>query len=83
MIIYLETLICRLRSPDAVAVRLDKMIQNIRNIQAPNMHGEKACDMLLIAHGHVLRAFVKLWLQYPIDMSLSLMLEPGGIGVLR
>ena len=47
------------------------------------MHGEKACDVVLISHGHLLRAFVKRWLKLPMDMPLSLMLEPGGIGVLR
>ena len=47
------------------------------------MHGEKDCNVILVAHGHILRAFIKRWLKYPLDMPLSLMLEPGAIGILR
>lgn len=71
------------RAPEEVAVRLDDLIKEIHAIQSPYMHGEKACNVLLIAHGHILRAFVKRWLKLPLDMPLSLMLEPGGIGILR
>ena len=35
-----------------------------------------------IAHGHILRAFTKRWLKYPMDFPLSMMIEPGGIGTL-
>ncbi|KAI4146206.1 MAG: hypothetical protein LQ341_002153 [Variospora aurantia] len=36
-----------------VAARLDTLIKHIRDVQAPNMHGEteKACDIVLISHG--------------------------------
>jgi broad specificity phosphatase PhoE len=48
------------------------------------MHGEPGpADIVLVAHGHLLRAFVKRWLGYPLEFPLSLMLEPGAIGVLR
>jgi sedoheptulose-bisphosphatase len=47
------------------------------------MHGESPADVVVIAHGHSLRAFVKRWLKYPMDFPLSMMLEPGGIGILR
>lgn len=46
------------------------------------MHGESPCDVLLVAHGHLLRAFVKRWLRYPMGFPLSMMLEPGGVGAL-
>ncbi|KAL8953795.1 MAG: hypothetical protein Q9222_000360 [Ikaeria aurantiellina] len=69
-------------SADAVTARLDALISAIRDVQAPNMHGEKAADVLLISHGHLLRALVKRWLQFPMGTSLSLMHEPGGIGIL-
>lgn len=36
-----------------------------------------------IAHGHILRAFTKRWLRYPLEFPLSMMLEPGGVGILR
>lgn len=48
------------------------------------MHGEPGpADVVLVAHGHILRAFVKRWLGHPLDFPLSLMLEPGAIGILR
>lgn len=47
------------------------------------MHGEKGCDVVLLSHGHLLRAFVKRWVQHPFEMPLPLMLEPGEFGVLR
>lgn len=46
------------------------------------MHGEKAVDVVLIAHGHILRAFAKRWLGFPLATSLPMMLEPGAVGVL-
>jgi broad specificity phosphatase PhoE len=46
------------------------------------MHGEAPADILLVAHGHLLRAFVKRWLGYEMEFPLSLMLEPGGVGIL-
>jgi broad specificity phosphatase PhoE len=71
------------RTAQQVTARLDSLIEEIHAFQAPNMHGEKACDVVLVAHGHLLRAFVKRWLKYPMEFPLSMMLEPGGIGVLR
>ena len=71
------------RKPEEVTERLDNLIEEIHAIQGPYMHGGEACNVMLVAHGHILRAFVKRWLQHPLEMPLSLMLEPGGIGVLR
>ena len=71
------------RTPGEVTARLDSLIREIYAVQGPYMHGEKDCNVILVAHGHILRAFVKRWLKYPLDMPLSLMLEPGGIGILR
>lgn len=46
-------------SPGEVSTRLDKIINKIREIQGPYMHGEKAVDVVIIGHGHILRAFTK------------------------
>jgi len=46
------------------------------------MHGEKAVDVVLIAHGHILRAFAKRWIGFALGMRLPMMLEPGAVGVL-
>ncbi|KAL8674276.1 MAG: hypothetical protein Q9168_001343 [Polycauliona sp. 1 TL-2023] len=69
-------------SAAAVTARLDTLIGKIHELQRPNMHGERDCDVVLVSHGHLLRALIKRWLSYPLAMPLSLMLEPGGIGVL-
>lgn len=71
------------RSPEEVTDRIDNLIQEIRSIHRGNMHGENPCDIILVAHGHLLRAFTKRWLGYPMEFPLSLMLEPGAVGVLR
>ncbi len=66
-------------TPDTL---LDVLIDQIYAIQLPNMHGEASADIVLIAHGNLLRGFVKRWLKYPVGFSLSLMLEPGAVGTL-
>jgi len=67
-------------TPEQVTARLDHLIQKIKDIQRPNMHGENDSDIVLVAHGHILRAFVKRWLGYGLGFPLSMMLEPGGVG---
>jgi len=67
-------------SPEQVTARLDSLIPKIQEIQRPNMHGESRADVILVAHGHILRAFVKRWLRYDLAFPLSMMLEPGGVG---
>lgn len=65
-----------------MTARLDELISKIHALQAPNMYGEAPADVVLVAHGHLLRAFVKRWLKYPMGFPLSLMLEPGAVGIL-
>ncbi|KAI1630616.1 phosphoglycerate mutase [Biscogniauxia mediterranea] len=69
-------------SAQEVTARLDGLVSEIRNIQGPYMNGEQPVDVVLVAHGHILRAFVKRWLRYPLDAPLPMMLSPGAIGVL-
>ncbi|EXJ54891.1 uncharacterized protein A1O5_12957 [Cladophialophora psammophila CBS 110553] len=73
-------------SPQQVAERLDRLIAQIKEVQAPHMNGEKPVDVVLVglhpntangysaptnltfeqvAHGLILRCFVKRWLKYP------------------
>lgn len=42
----------------------------------------KARD-LQVAHGLILRCFVKRWIGFPIDFHIPMMLAPGAITVLR
>ena len=70
-------------SAQQVTDRLDGLIKKIHDIQSAYMHGEKPVDVLLVAHGHLLRAFTKRWLKYSMETPLSMMMEPGGVGILR
>ncbi len=36
-----------------------------------------------VAHGLILRCFVKRWLGFSVDFTLQMMLAPGAIAVLR
>ena len=69
-------------SPVQITARIDSLIKDIRDIQGPNMNGESPADVVIVAHGHFTRCFAKRWLGYPLDFGLSLMMEPGGVGVL-
>lgn len=69
-------------SAKEVSDRLDRIIAKIREIQGPYMHGEKGVDVVLIAHGHILRAFAKRWIDFDMAMRFPLMLGPGAVGVL-
>lgn len=71
------------RSPQEVTDRIDDLIREIRAFQKDGMRGEKPSDVVLVAHGHLLRAFTKRWLGYPLEFPLALMLDPGAVGVLR
>lgn len=72
-----------LRSAQEVSDRIDDLIREIRSFHKDNMHGESSSDVVLVAHGHLLRAFTKRWLGYPLEFPLALMLDPGAVGVLR
>ncbi|KAF2415859.1 putative phosphoglycerate mutase [Tothia fuscella] len=65
-----------------ITERLDRLISQIKEIQQPYMHGEKPVDVLLVAHGLILRCFTKRWIGLSIDNPLPIMFEPGAISVL-
>ncbi|KAK4451187.1 phosphoglycerate mutase [Podospora aff. communis PSN243] len=67
---------------EQVTERVDRVIKAIREIQGPCMSGQGAADVLVVAHGVILRAFVMRWLGYPLEMPLNMMLAPGAVGVL-
>lgn len=70
------------RTPIQVQERLDRLIGNIKKIQEPFIHGGAAPDVLVVAHGHILRAFTKRWLEWEMKFPFTMMMEPGAIGVL-
>lgn len=73
------------RSPQDVENRLDALISEIKEkYHRPSLEhpdGEKG-DVLVVAHGHILRAFAMRWTGKPLTET-SLILEAGGIGTLR
>ncbi|CAL5869027.1 uncharacterized protein PFLUO_LOCUS3255 [Penicillium psychrofluorescens] len=71
-------------SPQDVENRLDALISEIKEkYHRPSLEhpdGEKG-DVLVVAHGHILRAFAMRWTGKPLTET-SLILEAGGIGTL-
>lgn len=66
-------------SAQQVADRLDRMISKITRLQGEAQEQNRRMDIVIVAHGHILRAFVKRWLGLSLDTRLELMLEPGGV----
>lgn len=75
-------------SPGDIEKRLDGVISEIREkFHRPHMEGTAAkdgsCgDVLVLAHGHILRAFAMRWVGKPLT-DTALLLEAGGVGTLR
>ncbi|KAF2454653.1 histidine phosphatase superfamily [Lineolata rhizophorae] len=73
-------------SPIDVTNRLDRIIRDIRTrfheaaIGKPKHGGP--CDVLVVAHGHILRAFAARWVGRSIHDNPALILEAGGVGTL-
>lgn len=65
-----------------VADRLDNAIARIRDIHRKALDEKKACDVIVVAHGHSLRCFVARWVGRPLSKNPQLMLDAGGVGVL-
>jgi len=76
------------RSPEQITARIDAVIQDIRTkYHAPCIgKPEGECppgDILVVAHGHLLRAFACRWIGRNIADNPALILEAGGVGLLR
>ncbi|KAL4989447.1 histidine phosphatase superfamily [Aspergillus falconensis] len=70
-------------SPGDVMKRLDALIAEIRaKHHKPCFEGDKeGGDVLIVAHGHILRAFAMRWTGRPLTET-ALILEAGGVGTL-
>ncbi|KAJ5110106.1 histidine phosphatase superfamily [Penicillium argentinense] len=70
-------------SPEDIVARLDALIAEIKEkfhnpvLQDGNAKG----DVLVVAHGHILRAFAMRWIGKPLTET-SLILDAGGVGTL-
>lgn len=76
------------RSPADITERLDRLIKEIREKwHAPVMGGNHADgvngDVLIVAHGHILRAFAQRWARQALRSGPTFLLEAGGVGTLR
>ncbi|KAI1493220.1 phosphoglycerate mutase [Biscogniauxia mediterranea] len=76
-------------SPKDVTERVDRLIREIREKwQAPVISKPKSAqappqgDVLIVAHGHILRAFAMRWIGKELPDGPSLLLEAGGVGTL-
>jgi len=74
-------------SPQQITERLDKLIVEIRERFHSKAIGKPkgeapAGDVLIVAHGHILRAFAGRWVNKDIAANPSLILEAGGVGTL-
>lgn len=74
------------RSPADITNRLNRLIDDIRSRWHAPVIGTRENvpkDVLIVAHGHILRAFAMLWVGKAIEDGPSLLLEAGGVGTLR
>ncbi|KAH7116786.1 phosphoglycerate mutase family protein [Dendryphion nanum] len=78
-------------SPEDVTARLDELIAEIRSRWHEGRFGAEAGwkgkervpnDVLIVAHGHILRAFAARWIGKDLKGNPSLILEAGGVGTL-
>lgn len=79
-------------SPEDVTHRLDALISDLRSRfhvgrfgKGAGWQGEDktgANDVLIVAHGHILRAFAARWVGKELKDNPSLILEAGGVGTL-
>ena len=73
-------------SPEDVTARCDALIQEIRDKwHRPVFEGreKKRSDVLVVAHGHILRSFAARWVGKRLEENPGLILEAGGVGTLR
>ncbi|KAL2121859.1 hypothetical protein VTJ04DRAFT_2314 [Mycothermus thermophilus] len=76
-------------SPADVVERLDRLIKEIREkwhapvLNKQQQDGEPVSgDVLIVAHGHILRAFAQRWTGHALDTGPSFLMEAGGVGTL-
>ncbi|KAF2131190.1 phosphoglycerate mutase family protein-like protein [Dothidotthia symphoricarpi CBS 119687] len=78
-------------SPADITRRLDELIADIRARFHEGRFGKDAGwkgrdgqpnDVLIVAHGHILRSFAARWVGKSLEDNPSLILEAGGVGTL-
>ncbi|KAI8627066.1 phosphoglycerate mutase family protein [Xylariaceae sp. FL1651] len=74
-------------SPEEVTARVDGLIADIRDkYHGPVIGKPKGTvpqgDVLIVAHGHILRAFAMRWVGKTLPEGPAFLLEAGGVGTL-
>lgn len=65
-----------------VTKRVDELIFKIQEIHKDYLNKDEECDIVVIAHGHILRCFAARWIGLPINQNPKFMLDAGGVCVL-
>lgn len=65
-----------------VTKRVDLVIKRIREIQSKAIDNNETCDIMVVAHGHILRCFAARWVGREINCNPLFLLDAGGVGVL-
>ncbi|AEO61057.1 hypothetical protein MYCTH_98410 [Thermothelomyces thermophilus ATCC 42464] len=74
-------------SPAEITERLDRLIKEIREkwhspVMGEHKKGDAHGDVLIVAHGHILRAFAHRWTGQSLHGGPTFLLEAGGVGTL-
>lgn len=72
-------------SPDDIAKRVDGVIAKVRQVHKTYKEGHKGVgmgDVLIVAHGHILRSFVTRWINLPVKYGQSFLLDAGAVSAL-
>lgn len=70
-------------SPEDIEARLDDIIREIKETHRGILQSdENDGDILIFAHGHILRMFVHRWMGIPLKQYMPLILPAGGVGIL-
>ncbi|CCG81455.1 Phosphoglycerate mutase family protein [Taphrina deformans PYCC 5710] len=67
---------------ESITVRVDELIGRIHKMQSEAEAIEQRHDVLIVAHGHILRAFAARWIRDPVTSGTHLAYGAGGAGVL-
>lgn len=82
-------MLTKTRSPKDITDRLDRLIHDIREthhrpvLEKTHPDPSATGDVLVVAHGHILRALALRWSGSALDRGPTFLLEAGGVGTLR
>jgi sedoheptulose-bisphosphatase len=68
--------------PEDVEKRVDRLIKHVKEIHKNAIDEDTKGDVVLVAHGHILRSLTARWLDLPIGAGHHFLLDAGGVGVL-